>query len=76
MAALHGDAIVDVSLEEATGEVKTVPPSGTRSRAPSPVQVMPAVGVEPTRPEVDTGFESRAPASSATPADAAVDRYR
>ena len=26
MAALHGDAIVDVSLEEATGEVKTVPP--------------------------------------------------
>ena len=26
MAALHGDAIVDVSLDEATGEVKTVPP--------------------------------------------------
>ncbi len=26
MAALHGDAIVDVSLEEATREVKTVPP--------------------------------------------------
>ena len=26
MAALRGDAIVDVSLEEATGEVKTVPP--------------------------------------------------
>ena len=25
MAALDGDAIVDVSLEEATGEVKTVP---------------------------------------------------
>jgi phosphofructokinase-like protein len=26
MAALHGDAIVDVSLEEATKELKTVPP--------------------------------------------------
>jgi 6-phosphofructokinase 1 len=26
MAALHGDAIVDVSLEEATRELKTVPP--------------------------------------------------
>jgi 6-phosphofructokinase 1 len=26
MAALHGDAIVDVSLEEATAELKTVPP--------------------------------------------------
>ncbi len=26
MAALHGDAIVDVSLEEAAGELKTVPP--------------------------------------------------
>ena len=26
MAALHGDAIVDVSLEEATTELKTVPP--------------------------------------------------
>jgi 6-phosphofructokinase 1 len=25
MAALHGDAIVDVSLEEATAELKTVP---------------------------------------------------
>jgi hypothetical protein len=25
MAALHGDAIVDVSLEEATRELKTVP---------------------------------------------------
>jgi hypothetical protein len=25
MAALHGDAIVDVSLAEATGELKTVP---------------------------------------------------
>jgi 6-phosphofructokinase 1 len=27
MAALHGDAIVDVSLEEATRELKTVPPA-------------------------------------------------
>jgi ATP-dependent phosphofructokinase / diphosphate-dependent phosphofructokinase len=27
MAALHGDAIVDVSLEEATKELKTVPPN-------------------------------------------------
>ena len=35
MAALHGDAIVDVSLEEATAELKTVPPDCTRSRAPS-----------------------------------------
>ena len=26
MAALHGDAIVDVSLEDATAELKTVPP--------------------------------------------------
>jgi 6-phosphofructokinase 1 len=26
MAALHGDAIVDVSLDEATAELKTVPP--------------------------------------------------
>jgi hypothetical protein len=26
MAALQGDAIVDVSLEEATRELKTVPP--------------------------------------------------
>jgi ATP-dependent phosphofructokinase / diphosphate-dependent phosphofructokinase len=26
MAALHGDAVVDVSLEEATAELKTVPP--------------------------------------------------
>ena len=26
MAALHGDAIVDVSLAEATAELKTVPP--------------------------------------------------
>jgi ATP-dependent phosphofructokinase / diphosphate-dependent phosphofructokinase len=26
MAALHGDAVVDVSLEEATREIKTVPP--------------------------------------------------
>ena len=26
MAALRGDAIVDVSLEEATAELKTVPP--------------------------------------------------
>jgi phosphofructokinase-like protein len=26
MAALHGDAIVDVSLQEATAEIKTVPP--------------------------------------------------
>ena len=26
MTALHGDAIVDVSLEEATTRVKTVPP--------------------------------------------------
>jgi 6-phosphofructokinase 1 len=26
MAALHGDAIVDVSLDEATTELKTVPP--------------------------------------------------
>ena len=26
MAALHGDAVVDVSLEEATQEIKTVPP--------------------------------------------------
>ena len=26
MAALHGDEIVDVSLEEATRELKTVPP--------------------------------------------------
>jgi 6-phosphofructokinase 1 len=26
MAALHGDDIVDVSLEEATAELKTVPP--------------------------------------------------
>ena len=26
MAALHGDEIVDVSLEEATAELKTVPP--------------------------------------------------
>jgi 6-phosphofructokinase 1 len=26
MAALHGDAIVDISLEEATAELKTVPP--------------------------------------------------
>ena len=25
MAALHGDSIVDVSLEEATSELKTVP---------------------------------------------------
>jgi hypothetical protein len=25
MAALHGDRIVDVSLEEATAELKTVP---------------------------------------------------
>ena len=25
MAALHGDAVVDVSLEEATAELKTVP---------------------------------------------------
>jgi phosphofructokinase-like protein len=27
MAALHGDAIVDVSLDEATAELKTVPPN-------------------------------------------------
>ena len=27
MAALHGDAVVDVSLEEATEELKTVPPA-------------------------------------------------
>jgi hypothetical protein len=26
MAALHGDAIVDISLGEATAELKTVPP--------------------------------------------------
>jgi 6-phosphofructokinase 1 len=26
MAALHGDSIVDVSLAEATAELKTVPP--------------------------------------------------
>jgi len=26
MAALHGDSIVDVSLDEATKELKTVPP--------------------------------------------------
>jgi 6-phosphofructokinase len=26
MAALHGDAIVDVSLADATAELKTVPP--------------------------------------------------
>jgi phosphofructokinase-like protein len=26
MAALHGDAVVDISLEEATSELKTVPP--------------------------------------------------
>jgi ATP-dependent phosphofructokinase / diphosphate-dependent phosphofructokinase len=26
MAALHGDTIVDVSLQEATAELKTVPP--------------------------------------------------
>ena len=26
MAALHGDKIVDVSLKEATAELKTVPP--------------------------------------------------
>ena len=26
MAALHGDDIVDVSLDEATAELKTVPP--------------------------------------------------
>ncbi|HJU48995.1 MAG TPA: ATP-dependent 6-phosphofructokinase [Gaiellaceae bacterium] len=26
MAALHGDAVVDISLEEATAELKTVPP--------------------------------------------------
>ena len=26
MAALHGDAIVDVSLREATAKLKTVPP--------------------------------------------------
>jgi hypothetical protein len=26
MAALHGDSIVDVSLSEATSELKTVPP--------------------------------------------------
>ena len=26
MAALRGDAIVDVSLQEATAELKTVPP--------------------------------------------------
>jgi hypothetical protein len=26
MAALHGDAIVDVSLEEATRDIKRVPP--------------------------------------------------
>jgi ATP-dependent phosphofructokinase / diphosphate-dependent phosphofructokinase len=26
MAALHGDAVVDVSLEDATSELKTVPP--------------------------------------------------
>jgi hypothetical protein len=26
MAALHGDEVTDVSLEEATGELKTVPP--------------------------------------------------
>ena len=32
MAALRGDAIVDVSLDEATAELKTVPRSGTRSR--------------------------------------------
>ena len=27
MAALHGDEIVDVSLDEATEELKTVPPA-------------------------------------------------
>jgi 6-phosphofructokinase 1 len=26
MAALHGDTIVDISLEEGTAELKTVPP--------------------------------------------------
>ena len=33
MAALHGDAVVDVSLDEATAQVKTVPPAVVRRRA-------------------------------------------
>ncbi len=33
MAALHGDAIVDVSLEEAAGALKTVPPEWYERRA-------------------------------------------